>query len=136
MILKDLTVEKRRVAFILFAGIGLFFVSGFSRELSYCPSYSYSSCAFFFDGFAQVFLPIFPAFLFSLITYKMRDEVYRTWFKFARWWIPLSMLVIFLAPEYPSNFMSPIEKGTVALLFSALFVIISTVIVGRKYFRK
>lgn len=33
------------------------------------------------------FLPLLPIFLLSLITYKMREEVFRAWWGFARWWV-------------------------------------------------
>jgi len=70
-----------------------------------------------------------PLFFLSLITYWMRNEVYEAWFRFARWWIPLSMLAIFIAPEYSSDWMYRIEKGSVAFITSALFVAISTIII-------
>lgn len=35
--------------------------------------------------------PIVVTFLFSLITYKMRDEVFRYWWNFISWWVPLSV---------------------------------------------
>lgn len=31
-------------------------------------------------------LPLLPVLIFSLITYKMRDEVFRAWWGFAWWW--------------------------------------------------
>ncbi len=79
-------------------------------------------------------LPSIPLFLLALITYKMRDEVYRTWLRFAYVWIPLSMILIFLAPEYPENWMTPFAKGPVAFFSSLLFFIISIVLIGMRYF--
>lgn len=79
-------------------------------------------------------LPIIPLFLLSLITYKMREEVYRTWLRFAYVWIPLSMLLIFLAPEYTADWMYPVVKSTVAFFSSLLFLIISPIIIAWKYF--
>lgn len=76
--------------------------------------------------------PIVSLFLVSLIVYKMRDEVFRTWSRFAVVWIPLSMFLVLIAPEYGHAFM-PIEKGTVAGFSSLLFVIISVVIIMWKY---
>lgn len=32
----------------------------------------------------------------SLITYFMRDEVFRAWWGFARWWVPVIIVVTFL----------------------------------------
>jgi len=51
------------------------------------------------DFFGQIFflfLPLLPVFLFSLITYKMRDEVFQAWWRFARFFVPVIMLVTFL----------------------------------------
>ena len=75
------------------------------------------------------FLPIIPLFFFSLITYKMRDEVFRAWLRFAYAWIPLSLLLIFLAPEYTYDWMYPVVKGTVAFFSSLLFACISLIII-------
>ena len=79
-------------------------------------------------------LPVLVFFFLALITYFLRQEIYNTWFRFARIWIPLSMLAIFLAPEYSHDWMFPIEKGTVALFSSALFVIISLGLICYKKF--
>ena len=40
--------------------------------------------------------PIILIFFFSLITYKMREEVFRSWWRFARWFVPVIMVVTFL----------------------------------------
>lgn len=77
--------------------------------------------------------PLIAMLIFSLLTYWMRDNVYQAWFKFARWAIPLSMLLIFLAPEYSHDWMYPIEKGTVAFFSSVIFSILSIIIIGTKY---
>lgn len=79
-------------------------------------------------------LPIIPLFLLSIIIYKMRDEVYRVWLRFAYVWVPLSMLLIFLAPEYSGDWMYPIVKGTVAFFSSLLFIIISLILIIWKWF--
>ena len=105
--------------------IGTFQLCG-GREYGQCMDYSYSTMI--------NFLPIIPLFLFSLITYKMRDEVYMAWLRFARVWIPVSMILIFLAPEYSSDWMYSIEKGPIAFFSSLLFVIIAlTLIVWKRF---
>jgi hypothetical protein len=35
-------------------------------------------------------------FLFSLITYKMRDQVFRAWWNFSRWWVLVIIVVTIL----------------------------------------
>lgn len=84
-----------------------------------------------------ILLPIIPLFLFSLITYKMRDEVYRAWLRLASIWIPLSMLGIFLAPEYSGQLLPlfPVTKSSVAFVSAILFGAISLLIIAWKYFK-
>ena len=80
------------------------------------------------DSMVYVFFLFIPLFIFSLITYKMREGIFESWWKFARIWIPLSMLAVIISPSY-GNWMIPIEKGTVAFALSVLFVIISLVLI-------
>lgn len=98
----------------------------------YCPSIHIPCTDLVYDTVVN-FLIFIPFFLLSLITYKMRDEVFRAWWGFARWWIPLSMLAIFLAPEYSADWMFSIEKGTVAFFSSLIFFFISLIIIALKY---
>lgn len=93
---------------------------------------SVGSCPFILTSLGLNLLPIIPFFLFSLITYKMREEVYVAWFRFARVWIPGSMILIFLAPQYSSDWMYSIEKGPIAFLSSLLFFVISFILVSWK----
>lgn len=79
-------------------------------------------------SFFGIFIPILPLFLFSLITYKLPERVYRTWSRFALWWIPLSMLLILVVPSYDGSLV-PVDKGRTALATSLFFLIISLTIV-------
>ncbi len=45
---------------------------------------------------AFILLPSSFLFFLSLITYKMRDEVFRAWWNFARWWVPVIIAVTLL----------------------------------------
>jgi hypothetical protein len=65
----------------------------------------------------------------------MREEVYQAWFRFARWWIPLSMVLILISPEYSGDWMYPITKGTVAFLTSGIFIVVSVLIIFVKLLR-
>lgn len=125
---------KKNITLVVYAfGTAIFFVLAFSRELGVCSSYSYSSCADISNNLAETILPIFPALLLLLVTYWMREEIYQAWFRFARWWVPLSMLAILIAPEYSGDWLYPIEKGGVALVSSVIFCLVSVVIIGFKY---
>src|SRR3989344_8555185 len=96
---------------------------------------SVSNCPLVLTGIGINLLPIIPLFLLSLITYKMREEVYRAWLRFAYVWIPLSLLLIFLAPEYTYDWMFPVVKGTVAFFTSLLFVVLSLIIILMSWWR-
>jgi len=93
-----------------------------------------SGCPFVMSDIKFILFPIIPLFIFSLITYKMRDEVFQFWWKFARIWIPLSMFAIIISPS-TGNWMIPIEKGNVALFSMILFTISSVFIIVCKHFQ-
>ena len=85
-----------------------------------------------------VLLPVFPLFLFSLITYFMREEVYKAWIKFALWALGISMVLIAITPDMPASGFGPqisFGKSDVALLTSALFVIVSIVLIVRAHLK-
>lgn len=94
----------------------------------YCPSINIPCTDLVYDAIVNLLIFI-PLFLFSLITYKMRDEVYRAWLRFAYVWVPFSIVLIFLSPQYSTDWMYPVEKGTVAFLTSALFATISLILI-------
>jgi hypothetical protein len=41
------------------------------------------------EPLAFTLLPLISLLFFSLITYKMRDNVFRAWWNFARWFVPI-----------------------------------------------
>jgi len=112
---------------------GILFLANWIGTFQLCGGQEYGQCMDSAYSTMINLLPIIPLFLLSLITYKMRSEVYATWRRFAYIWIPISMILIFLAPEYSSDWMYSIEKGTAAFFSSILFVIISLVLIAWKH---
>lgn len=94
-----------------------------------CGGSEFTRCMQKLHTFFTTFIPVIPLFFFSAITFRMRDEIYQAWFRFARWAIPLSMFLILVAPEYSHDRMYPIEKGFIALLSSVIFIIVSAAII-------
>lgn len=131
--MKRLPVRKLILA-TSFIGVVLFIVCIFSRQLHICPPYSYSTCAVFFEGVAETLLPILPLFLFSLITYFLPLQVFRSWLRFAMVWIPLSMLLILVVPTNDVSVI-PIDKGRVAFVTSLCFMVISFIIIAISFVR-
>jgi len=126
-------INKKILFIFSLVGVLLFFVFLFATKLGLC-AFINSSCTETFDPIAENLSIFIPLFLLSLITYKMRDEVYHAWFRFSCVWIPLSMIAIFFAPEYSSDWMFPVVKGTIAFFSSLLYVILSLIIIIWKYF--
>jgi hypothetical protein len=77
-----------------------------------------------------------PLLLLSLITYKMHDEVFTSWANFAKYWVPLTILLSVLAGfgEQPSYMPALITTGTVSFLMSSLFLAISLILIAYKFF--
>ena len=81
----------------------------------------------------QMILGIFSfIFILSLITYKMREEVFQAWWKFARWFVPLIMLVTFLlnSQNRGGGMSATISSGFDILvigIFYTIFIITSAV---------
>lgn len=78
---------------------------------------------------------LFPIILiFSLITYKMNDGVFKLWLKFTYIWIPLTIILPILTPIGGGGgyVLSIDNKASVWLIMSVLFFIISLIIILAK----
>ena len=85
-----------------------------------------------------IYLVIFPViFFFSLITYWMRDEVFKTWFNFSIFYIPLFVLFSIFLMNNTSGGGYIISGGYFAALilffFLALYFLISLILITVKY---
>ncbi|NTW27568.1 MAG: hypothetical protein HGA36_04545 [Candidatus Moranbacteria bacterium] len=100
-----------------------------------CGGREYGICMDVVFNIIEILLPIIPLFIFSLITFKMQDKIFQAWWKFARIWVPLSMLAILISPSYTHNWMFPIEKGTVSFFSSTLFIIASTILIAHQSYK-
>lgn len=62
------------------------------------------------------------------------EATFRAWFRFAAWWIPLSVLLIALTPVNGGSWMPLylVNKETVTFLVGGLFIAISLIGIVRK----
>lgn len=127
-------ISKKQTFLVASIGIAVFFVSALPREVGICPQSDYSACLHWFELVAQTLTPILPLFVMSVIVFFCASEVYNSWFRFTRVWVPLSIVAVLLAPEYSQDWFYRIEKGNVAFVMSAAFVLISILIIAIKYF--
>ncbi len=96
----------------------------------------HENCLNFFYAIGISLLPIIPLALFSLITYKMKEEVFQAWRNFSYWFIPLSMVVIALSPQYADGFMmAPSPKGLAVVGTGILYIFISSIIILRTWIK-
>jgi hypothetical protein len=90
-------------------------------------------CAGFLIGIeVSILLPTFAFFLFALITYFMREEVFRAWARFAVPAVLVSIVLAYLTPTDVGGGFGPqlsFGKGDTALIMSILFVLISIIII-------
>jgi hypothetical protein len=116
-------MSRRNLIYVSAVGIALFITLMLSQEVGLClPE---SACTNHADDIALIFLPSIPLFLFSIITYASENRLYQSWWRFACIATPISMLLILLAPSYSHDWMFPVEKGSVALLTSIGFSLVS-----------
>ncbi len=130
-------LTKKNVFFLGLGGVIILAVMGIVMSMNSC--YQNRLCHnFFVSSYTRtfifcLFLPL-PLFLLSLITYKMKDEVFTAWIKFVIWFVPLSMIAILLTPVDDGGSWSIPLKGPVALLTTVLFFTISLIIICWKHF--
>jgi len=86
------------------------------------------------DFLLTVTFVLIPFFLFSLITYKMKEEVFVRWWKFTRWWIPLTMFLTLITPDSNSVIMSW-GKEVPAMGMTILYIFISSIIILRTWLK-
>src|SRR3989344_5028266 len=103
----------------------------FATKFGICAPNDFA-CTDSLDPIAQVISIFLPVFLLASITYFMREEVYRTWFRFARWWVPLSVFVTLVTPTTHDWLYPLASKAGVAFLTVISFFIISFIIIAWK----
>ena len=103
-----------------------------------CGGKVYGSCMDSLHNFFEIFVPILPFFVFALITYFLREEVYKAWVRIALWMLGISMILIAVAPEAQTGGFGPqisFGKPDVALLTSVGLVFISIAVIAWKYWQ-
>ncbi|MHB1316562.1 MAG: hypothetical protein ACYCZW_01760 [Minisyncoccota bacterium] len=63
-------------------------------------------------------------FILSIITYKMKEEVFRSWWNFARWWAPVIIVVTFLLENASGGGTLGMGNDFRILIQSILYIIL------------
>jgi hypothetical protein len=76
-------------------------------------------------------------FIFSLITFKLRKELFYAWRNFSFFWVLLSLIIISFLPMHASGLdLVPVTKGTIIFVLSILYSVISMYYPTRSLFSK
>ncbi len=78
------------------------------------------------------FSPLLAVFLFSLITYKLREEVFRSWIRFTYFWLVPWFFFLWLA-LFASTVTMNDEALSMQFFFGVLYISISSSIIILKY---
>ena len=94
------------------------------------------------DGFLvsilYFFAPLLPIFFFSLITYKMKDEVFRAWWRFARWWVLVIIAATLLLQNASGGGTLGMNKDFtvfILIILYSILIVTSLVKIVRAYLR-
>ena len=85
----------------------------------------------YLDNYYLLFLVFVPVLFFSLITYKLRDEVFEAWVKFAKWWVLGTIILVLITPSQDPSLL-PVTKETISFISTACFTLISLILVVLK----
>jgi hypothetical protein len=97
------------------------------------------SCNKQLGNIIYAFSSFLPLLLLSLVTYKLREETFSAWLHFAYGFVPLSIFLTFLARNSSggsTGIPNILDQEFVAFLLSALFLIISLVIIIYQWYKR
>lgn len=104
------------------------------------PDIIYHERAKWCEPLALVLVSLLPLLLLSLITYRMHDHIFRAWWNFARWWVPVIVLVTLLLNNHGSGGgyigMDTAFDGLIYSILYGVLVITSIVKIVRAYGKK
>ena len=84
------------------------------------------------------FAPLLPVFILSLITYRLKDEVFQAWWNFARWWVIVIIAVTFLLENASGGGTLGMNQDFTAfilIILYSIFMVTSLVKIVREYVR-
>lgn len=108
--------------------VGVLFIGFlFSLENSYCYNNAYClgiRHALNIDILDLIFLTI-PLFFLSLITYRLRDEIFTAWWNFARWWVLAIIIITFILNSMSGGGTLGMDRDFTAFTLIILYSILS-----------
>lgn len=93
------------------------------------------TCPYTVAAIETIISPVLLFFLFSIATYFMREEIFKTWVRFAFPWIVFTVLLAWITPNTGGGYLSMgTDQAIIGLGMILSFIIISLVIILWKLF--
>ena len=106
---------------------GLFVISLLALLYNFCGPYR-GTCKDVYEFIVYPFSPFPFVFLLSLITYKMPDQVFQAWWKVAKWFVPIIVVITFLTNYgHQQSGFGGVAQG--AFSFAFLFLLYAAFII-------
>jgi len=106
-------------------------------KLSFGPECSYINPPFVscvMGLMAYIFIIFVPIFIFGLITFRMAESIFLFWRNFSFIYLFIYLFIIFIAPWGYTDYFA-MDKGTMSLMLTVAYVVISSLLVILKYFK-
>jgi len=129
---------KKKIIVIGFLGVLVFFL-GYFVDISIHKDVCYMGefCGDVSELLTIYFLPFILIFVFSILTYKLKESVFNSWRNFSMWVIPISLIIITFLPTRTHGLdFVPVTKRSIIFLLTILYSIISLVLVIYKSLKK
>lgn len=102
-------------------------------DLSNIP---FNDCNHLAEGFfAPLTVIALALFLIAVVLMLCRESTVTSWFRFSKYYLPLMIVLTFLAPIQPTSFLFPIDREIVAWYLSILFFVVSLILIVYKQIR-
>lgn len=119
---------------LLFISGAFFIIAIILDQIDFYNLCSTSRCLSVIEMYFKLSYVFIPVIFFSLLTYKMKDQIFQTWWGFAKWFVPLiAVSTLFLQTGAMGRSgggwgISSPSLGTIILFFLYLiFVLVSLV---------
>ena len=127
-------LSKKYLTPLFLLGAFVFFTPVIFYNIFDCYSNETFVCSRNFQQITTLFGIFFITSLFSLITYKMRDEVFEHWIKFAIWAVPVIMVLTYLIMGGGQNGLG-IESAYGNSFDALLFILLYGIFIGISIYR-
>ena len=124
-------ITKKTVLWISLIGTLFLTLDFYLEKIEYYYSHHWTNSILWLLNMIGFNIFLFPVILFfSLLTYKMRNEIFEYWVKFSRWYIPIYIIFTYIVTNLFSDGQgfASVVRGWFGLVILSFFLIIFSLI--------